>query len=55
MESKQAGVLLAMLYAMEQELRSTCRTLDQKELQQIKDLIASLHQDLSHSEKSTQH
>jgi len=55
MESKRAGDLYRMLLGMEQELRSTCRTLDQKELQQIKDLIASLHQDLSHSEKSTQH
>ena len=27
----------------------------QEEQQQIKDLINSLHQDLSHSEKSTQH
>ena len=55
MESKQAGVLLAMLYAMEQESQSTCRTLDQKDLQQIKDLIHLLQVDRSLSQKSIQH
>ena len=55
MESKQAGVLLAMLYAMEQESQSTCRTLDQKDQQHIKDLIHLLQVDLSHSQKSTVH
>ena len=55
MESKQAGVLFAMLLGMEQESRSTCRTLDHKEQQQIKDLIPFLYQDQSHSAKPTQH
>ena len=55
MESKQAGVLLAMLYALEQESQSTCRTLDQKEQKQIRDLIRLLQADQSHSQKFTQH
>ena len=55
MESKQAGDLCRMLCDLEQELRSTCRTLGQEEQKQIKDLIHLLHQDQSPSEKSTQH
>ena len=31
MELKQAGVLLAMLSALERESQSTCRSLDQRE------------------------
>ena len=55
MASKRAGDLYRMLLDMEQASQSTCRTLDQKEQQQIKDLIASLHQDQSRLEKYTQH
>ena len=55
MESKQAGVLLAMLYALEQESQSTCRTLDRQGQKQIKDLIHLLQVDQCHSQKSTQH
>ena len=54
-EGKQAGDLCRMLCDLEQELQSTCRTLDREEQKQIKDLILSLHQDPSHSEKFTQH
>ena len=55
MESKQAGVLLAMLYALEQESQSTCRNFDPQEQKLIKDLILSLHQDQLIRKKYTQH
>ena len=51
MGSKQAGDLYRMLCDLEQELRSTCRTLDREEQQQIRDLIHLLQVDQSHSEK----
>ena len=55
MESKQAGNLYRMLSAMEQESQSTCRNLDQKEQQLIKDLTRLLQAVQSPSEKFTQH
>jgi len=55
MESRRAGVLRAMLLEMERVAQSTCQNSDQKELNLVKEMMSSLHQVQSHSEKSIQH